>query len=40
MNGIIDKCKAVGRPLYACFVNFKSAFDLVNRSELLYKLIN
>ena len=40
LNGIIDKCKAVGRPLYACFVNFKSAFDLINRSELLYKLIN
>ena len=40
LNGIIDKCKAVGRPLYACFVDFKSAFDLINRSALLYKLMN
>ena len=40
LNGIIDKCKAIGRPLYACFVDFKSAFDLINRSALLYKLMN
>ena len=40
LNGIIDKCKANGRPLYTCFVDFKSAFDLINRSALLFKLIN
>ena len=40
LNGIIDKCKANGRPLYTCFVNFRSAFDLINRSALLFKLTN
>ena len=40
LNGIIDKCKANGRPLYTCFIDFKSAFDLINRSALLYKLVN
>ena len=40
LNGIIDKCKAKGRPLYTCFVDFKSAFDLINRSALLFKLMN
>ena len=40
LNGIIDKCKANGRPLYTCFIDFKSAFDLINRSALLYKLLN
>ena len=40
LNGIIDKCKEIGRPLFACFVDFKSAFDLINRSALLYKLMN
>ena len=38
LNGIIQKCKLNGRPLYACFVDFKSAFDFVNRSALLFKL--
>ena len=40
LNGIIDKCKANGLPLYTCFIDFKSAFDLINRSSLLYKLFN
>ena len=40
LNGIIDKCKANGRPLYTCFIDFKSAFDLINRSALLFKLLN
>ena len=39
-NGIIDKCKVNGRPLYTCFVKFRSAFDLINRSALLFKLTN
>ena len=38
LNGIIQKCKLNRRPLYACFVDFKSAFDFVNRSALLSKL--
>ena len=40
LNGIIDKCNANGRPLYTCFVEFRSAFDLINRSALLFKLMN
>ena len=40
LNGIIDKCNANGRPLYTCFVDFRSAFDLINRSALLFKLMN
>ena len=40
LNGIIDKCKGNGRPLYTCFIDFKSAFDLINRSALLFKLLN
>ena len=38
LNGIFQKCKLNGRPLYAWFVNFKSAFDFVNTSALLFKL--
>ena len=38
LNGIIQKRKLNGRPLYACFVDSKSAFDFVNRSALLFKL--
>ena len=34
LNGIIDKCNANGRPLYTCVVDFRSAFDLINRSAL------
>ena len=40
LNGLIDKAKAYGRPLYVCFIDFKSAFDLINRSALLFKLLN
>ena len=40
LNRISDKCKVVGLPLYACFADFKSAFDLINCSRLLYKLMN
>ena len=38
LNGIIQKWKLNGRHLYACFVDFKSAFDSVNRSALLFWL--
>ena len=38
LNGIIEKYKVTKKPLYVCFVDFKSAFDFVNRKALLYKL--
>ena len=38
LNGIIEKQKANKKPLYICFVDFKSAFDLINRQALFYKL--
>ena len=38
LNGILEKQKALKKPLYVCFVDFKSAFDLVNRQALFYKL--
>ena len=38
LNGIIEKSKAEKKPLYICFVDFKSAFDLINRQALFYKL--
>ena len=40
LNGIIEKQEALKRPLYICYVDFKSAFDYVNRHALLYKLLN
>ena len=40
LNGVIDKCKANGRSLYTCVVDFRSAFDLVNRSVLLFKVMD
>ena len=40
LNGIIEKYTALKRPLYICFVDFKSAFDHVNRQALLFKLTN
>ena len=36
--GIIEKHKALKSPLYICYIDFKSAFDYVNRHSLLYKL--
>ena len=38
LNGIIEKQKALKKPLYICFVDFKSAFDLITREALFYKL--
>ena len=40
LNGIIEKQKALKKPLYVCFVDFKSAFDMINRKALLYKMAN
>ena len=38
LNGIIEKYTAMKRPLYIAFIDFKSAFDHVNRKALLFKL--
>ena len=40
LNGIIEKQTSLKKPLYVCFVDFKSAFDLINRKALLYKMEN
>ena len=40
LNGIAEKYRSQKRPVFVCFVDFKSAFDLVNRKALLYKLLN
>ena len=40
LNGIIEKYTVLKRPLYVCFVDFKSAFDHVNRQALLFKMMN
>ena len=38
LNSLIDISAERKRPLYVCYVDFKSAFDYVNRSALLYKI--
>ncbi len=38
LNGIIQKYKALGTPVYVCFVDFKRAFDCLNRLLLFSKL--
>ena len=38
-NVILDKYKALKRPLYVCYVDFKSAFHYINRHALLFKLM-
>ena len=35
LNGIIEKHKALKKPLYICYIDFKSAFDYVDRHTLL-----
>lgn len=40
LNGIVEKYTALKKPVYMCFVDFKSAFDNVNRKALLFKLLN
>ena len=37
--GCIQRSKALGQPLYVCFVDFKRAFDTVNREMMFYKLL-
>ncbi len=38
LNGIIEKSRAMKSPLYICFVDFKRAFDCINRLLLFAKL--
>ena len=38
-NAVIDKYTALKHPLFVCYVDFKSAFDFINRHALLFKLI-
>ncbi len=38
LNGIIQKYKSLGTPVYVCFVDFKRAFDCLNRLLLFAKL--
>ena len=40
LNGIIEKHRAINKPLYICYIDFKSAFDFVSRHALLFKLLN
>ncbi len=39
LNAIIEKYKSLGKPLFVCFVDFKRAFDCVNRALMFVKLI-
>ena len=39
LNAIIEKYKCLNKPLYVCFVDFKRAFDCVNRMLMFTKLI-
>ena len=38
LDSIIDICKARGRPTYVCYIDLKSAFDMIIRAALLFKL--
>ena len=40
LNSILEKYEANKRPLYVCYVDFKSAFDYINRHALLFKLLS
>ncbi len=39
LNAIIEKYKCLNKPLFICFVDFKRAFDCVNRMLMFTKLI-
>ena len=40
LNGVVENYQAQKRPVYMCFVDFKSAFDYIIRHALLFKLIS
>ncbi len=39
LNSLIDQAAATNTPLYVCFVDFRRAFDCVNRNFMFFKLI-
>ncbi len=39
LNGLIEKAKCANKPLYVCFIDFKRAFDVLNRVLMFVKLI-
>lgn len=39
LNGCVEKSRALKQTLYVCFVDFKRAFDSVNRDLMFYKLL-
>ncbi len=39
LNGLIEKSKCDNKPLFVCFINFKRAFDVLNRVFMFVKLI-
>ncbi len=39
LNGLIEKSKYTNKPLYVCFIDFKRAFDVLNRMFMFVKLI-
>ncbi len=39
LNGLIDRAKNTNSELYVCFVDFRRAFDCINRKFMFHKLI-
>ena len=39
LNGLVGRQLSLGKELYVCYIDFAKAFDKINRSMLLYKLI-
>ena len=37
LNSIIDICMKRGRPTYVCYIDLKSAFDMIIGAALLFK---
>ena len=38
INALVQKQRSLSKPLFVCFVDFKKAFDFINRYFLFYKL--
>ena len=38
LNGLVQRQLSLGKSLYLCYVDFRKAFDLVNRNLLFYKI--
>ena len=39
LQNVLDKQRFINKPLYVCFVDFSKAFDHINITALLYKLM-